>query len=135
MSDTLKDVYEIICGKVDFTEEEFFSLSDKEKNDWIEACRLAAILYENKKVELYNGYRSTKLIDDDGNIDLAECVILVKSKKKLYDVISNDPNRPGTLVEFVLLGEVGTSEIVNQAIHNEYKETAKDINDAKQNYY
>ena len=135
MSDTLKDVYEIICGKVDFTEEEFFSLADKEKNDWIEACRLAAILYENKKVELYNGYRSTKLIDDNGNIDLAECVILVKSKKKLYDVISNDPNRPGTLVEFVLLGEVGTSEIVNQAIHNEYRETAKDINDAKQNYY
>ena len=32
MSDTLKDVYEIICGKVDFTEEEFFSLSDKDKN-------------------------------------------------------------------------------------------------------
>ena len=70
-----------------------------------------------------------------GNVDLAKCVLLVRSKKKLYDVISNDPNRPGTLVEFVLLGEVGTSEIVNQAIHNEYKETAKDINDAKQNYY
>ena len=34
----------------DFTEEEFFSLSDKEKNDWIEACRLAAILYDNKKI-------------------------------------------------------------------------------------
>ena len=135
MSDTLKDVYEIICGKVEFTEEEFFSLSDKEKNDWIEAWRLAAILYNNKKSELFNGYRSTKIVDGNGNIDFAECVILVKSKKKLYDVISDDPNRPGTLVEFILLGEVGTQEIVNQAIQNEYKDTAKDINDAKQNYY
>lgn len=130
-----KDVYTIIKNKVDFSEDEFLGFPSNEKNDWIEACRLAAILYENKKVELYNGYRSTNLFDDNGNIDLAECVILVKSKKKLYDVISNDPNRPGTLVEFVLLGEVGTSQIVNQAIHNEYKETAKDINDAKQNYY
>ena len=135
MSDTLKDVYEIVCGKVDLNEEEFLSLSNQEKNDWIEACRLAAILYENKKTELFNGYRSTKIVDGNGNIDFAECVILVKSKKKLYDVIANDPNRPGTLVEFVLLGEVGTQEIVNQAIHNEYKETAKEIDDAKLNYY
>ena len=70
-----------------------------------------------------------------GNVDLAECVLLVRSKKKLYDVISNDVNRPGTLAEFILLGEVGTTEIINQAIKNEYEETAKDINDAKQNYY
>lgn len=135
MLDTLKIVYDIVGSKVEFSEDEFLNLPDKEKNDWIEACRLAAILYENKKTELFNGYRSTKIVDGNGNIDFAECVILVKSKKKLYDVIANDPNRPGTLVEFVLLGEVGTSEIVNQAIHNEYKETAKDINDAKQNYY
>ena len=39
---------------------------------------------------------------------------------KLYDVISNDVNRPGTLAEFILLGEVGTTEIINQAIKNEY---------------
>lgn len=135
MSDTLKDVYEIVCGKVELSEEDFLNLPSNEKNDWIEACKLAAILYNNKKSELFNGYRSTKIVDGNGNIDFAECVILVKSKKKLYDVISDDPNRPGTLVEFVLLGEVGTQEIVNQAIQNEYKETAKEINDAKQNYY
>ena len=135
MSDTLKDVYSIISSKVDFTEEEFLNLPSNEKNDWIEACKLASILYENKASELYNGYRSTNVFDSNGKIDLAACVVLVKSKKKLYDVISNDVNRPGTLVEFILLGEVGTQEIVNQAIHNEYREIAKDINDAKQNYY
>ena len=135
MSDTLKDVYSIISSKVDFTEEEFLNLPSNEQNDWIEACKLAGILYENKASELYNGYRSTNVFDSNGKIDLAACVVLVKSKKKLYDVISNYANRPGTLVEFILLGEVGTQEIVNQAIHNEYKETAKDINDAKQNYY
>ena len=98
MSDTLKDVYSIISSKVDFTEEEFLNLPSNEKNDWIEACKLAGILYENKASELYNGYRSTDVFDSNGKIDLASCVVLVKSKKKLYDVISNDVNRPGTLV-------------------------------------
>ena len=131
---TEKDVYEIIKNKVDFTEEEFLNLPSNEKNDWIEACRLAIILCENKGVELFNAYRSLNLADSRG-IDIGACVMLVKSKKKAYDVIGNCVNRPGTLAEFILLGEVGTTEIINQAIKNEYEETAKDINDAKQNYY
>lgn len=130
-----KDVYTIIKNKVDFSEEEFLGFPSNEKNDWIEACRLAIILCENKGSELLNSYKSLNLTDNMGNVDLAECVLLVRSKKKLYDVISNDVNRPGTLAEFILLGEVGTTEIINQAIKNEYEETAKDINDAKQNYY
>ena len=130
-----KDVYMIIKNKVDFSEEEFLGFPSNEKNDWIEACRLAIILCENKGSELLNSYKSLNLTDNMGNVDLAECVLLVRSKKKLYDVISNDVNRPGTLAEFILLGEVGTTEIINQAIKNEYEETAKDINDAKQNYY
>ena len=130
-----KDVYKIIKNKVDFSEEEFLGFPSNEKNDWIEACRLAIILCENKGSELLNSYKSLNLTDNMGNVDLAECVLLVRSKKKLYDVISNDVNRPGTLAEFILLGEVGTTEIINQAIKNEYEETAKDINDAKQNYY
>ena len=130
-----KDVYTIIKNKVDFSEDEFLGFPSNEKNDWIEACRLAIILCENKGSELLNSYKSLNLTDNMGNVDLAECVLLVRSKKKLYDVISNDVNRPGTLAEFILLGEVGTTEIVNQAIKNEYEETAKDINDAKQNYY
>ena len=130
-----KDVYTIIKNKVAFSEEEFLGFPSNEKNDWIEACRLAIILCENKGSELLNSYKSLNLTDNMGNVDLAECVLLVRSKKKLYDVISNDVNRPGTLAEFILLGEVGTTEIINQAIKNEYEETAKDINDAKQNYY
>lgn len=130
-----KDVYTIIKNKVDFSEDEFLGFPSNEKNDWIEACRLAIILCENKGSELLNSYKSLNLTDNMGNVDLAECVLLVRSKKKLYDVISNDVNRPGTLAEFILLGEVGTTEIINQAIKNEYEETAKDINDAKQNYY
>lgn len=130
-----KDVYTIIKNKVDFSEDEFLGFPSNEKNDWIEACRLAIILCENKGSELLNSYKSLNLTDNMGNVDLAECVLLVRSKKKLYDVFSNDVNRPGTLAEFILLGEVGTTEIINQAIKNEYEETAKDINDAKQNYY
>ena len=130
-----KDVYTIIKNKVDFSEDEFLGFPSNEKNDWIVACRLAIILCENKGSELLNSYKSLNLTDNMGNVDLAECVLLVRSKKKLYDVISNDVNRPGTLAEFILLGEVGTTEIINQAIKNEYEETAKDINDAKQNYY
>lgn len=130
-----KDVYTIIKNKVDFSEDEFLSFPNNEKNEWIEACRLAIILCENKGSELLNSYKSLNLVDNMGNVDLAECVLLVKSKKKLYDVISNDVSRPGTLAEFILLGEVGTTEIINQALKNEYEETAKDINDAKQNYY
>ena len=130
-----KDVYMIIKNKVDFSEDEFLGFPSNEKNEWIEACRLSIILCENKGSELLNSYKSLNLTDNMGNVDLAECVLLVRSKKKLYDVISNDVNRPGTLAEFILLGEVGTTEIINQAIKNEYEETAKDINDAKQNYY
>lgn len=126
-----KDVYAIIKNKVNFSEEEFMNLSSSDKNDWVEACRLAIILCENKGVEFYNGYRSSDIIDATGKIDIAACVVLVKSKKKLYDVISNSVNRPGTLAEFILLGEVGTSEIVNQAMKTIYEENARDIAKAK----
>ena len=40
MSDTLKDVYSIVCGKIDLSEEEFLNLPSNEKNDWIESCRI-----------------------------------------------------------------------------------------------
>lgn len=130
-----KDVYTIIKNKVDFSEDEFLNFSSNEKNAWIEACRLAIILCENKGSELVNAYKSLNIVDNMGNVDLAECVLLVRSKKKLYDVIANNANRPGTLAEFILLGEVGTSEIVNQAIQNEFKATAKEIDDAKLNHY
>lgn len=128
-----KDVYTIIKNKVDFSEDEFLSFSSNEKNDWIEACRLAIILCENKGSELINSYKSLNIVDNMGNVDLAECVLLVKSKKKLYDVISNDANRPGTLAEFILLGEVGTTEIINQAIKKENEETAKELNEGINN--
>lgn len=133
MNNTEKDVYSIISSKVDFSEDEFLNFPSNEKNDWIEACRLAIILCENKGSELLNSYKSLNLVDNMGNVDLAECVLLVKSKKKLYDVISNDVNRPGTLAEFILLGEVGTTEIINQAIKNENEETAKELNEGINN--
>ena len=129
---TEKDVYAIIKNKVDFSEEEFLSLPSNEKNDWIEACRLAIILCENKGVELFNAYRSLNLADSRG-IDIGACVMLVKSKKKAYDVIGNNPNRPGTLAEFILLGEVGTTEIVNDALKLENHETAVELAEGKLN--
>ena len=128
-----KDVYTIIKNKVQFSEDEFLNFPGNEKNDWIEACRLAIILCENKGSELLNSYKSLNLVDNMGNVDLAECVLLVRSKKKLYDVISNDVNRPGTLAEFILLGEVGTSEIVNQALKNENVEIARELNEGIRN--
>ena len=129
---TEKDVYAIIKNKVDFSEEEFLNLPSNEKNDWIEACRLAIILCENKGVELFNAYRSLNLADSRG-IDIGACVMLVKSKKKAYDVIGNNPNRPGTLAEFILLGEVGTTEIVNEALKLENHETAVELAEGKLN--
>lgn len=130
---TEKDVYEIIKNKVDFSEEEFLNLPSNEKNDWIEACRLAIILCQNKGVELYNAYRSLNLADSRGTFDIGSCVMLVKSKKKAYDVIGNNVNRPGTLAEFILLGEVGTNEVINEALKLENHETAVELAEGKLN--
>ena len=130
---TEKDVYEIIKNKVEFSEEEFLNLPSNEKNDWIESCRLAIIVCENKGVELYNAYRSLNLADNSGNFDIGSCVVLVKSKKKAYDVISNNVNRPGTLAEFILLGEVGTNEVINEALKLENRETAVELAEGKLN--
>ena len=87
---------------------------------------------ENKGVELFNAYRSLNLADSRG-IDIGACVMLVKSKKKAYDVIGNNVNRPGTLAEFILLGEVGTNEVINEALKLENHETAVELAEGKLN--
>ena len=43
--------------------------SVSERDDWVEACKLARLLYENRSDELYEGYKDTDVFKD-GELDL-----------------------------------------------------------------
>ena len=63
LTDVEKEVYSLLKDKLNITEEEFALLSSFEKNDWVESCKLAKLLYENKYNEFYDGYKDTDIGD------------------------------------------------------------------------
>lgn len=126
-----KETYEVLGNRLGISLEEFGSMPSNERNDWVEACRVAKLLNENKASELYEGYYMTSMFDDEGNFSLENAADIIRSKKRTMDVVKKYVDFTGTLPQFVLLGEGGTHELVNEALKEMNSETARDLEEGR----
>ena len=125
------ETYEVLGNRLGISEEEFMGLASSERNEWVESCRVAKLLNENKSSELYEGYYMTTMYDEEGNFSLDSATDIIRSKKKAMDVVKKYVDFTGTLPQFVLLGEEGTHKLVNDALREMNNETARDLEEGK----
>lgn len=126
-----KETYEVLGNRLGISEDDFASMPGSERNDWVEACRVARLLNENKADELYEGYYMTEMYDEDGNFSLEDATDIIRSKKKAMDVVKKYVDFTGSLPQFVLLGENGTHELVNEALKEMNSETARILEEGR----
>lgn len=126
LTDVEKDVYNVLKDKLNMTEEEFALLPVSERNDWVEACKLAKLLYENRKDELYEGYKDTDVFKN-GEFDLVEATEMIRQKKNIFIDLEKDMNFNGSLPQFILLGENNNYKLVNEGLKNINTKNAIDM--------
>ncbi len=111
------EAYEVLKDKLGISEVEFANLASVEKSEWVEAYKLAKLLYENKKDELYEGYKDTDVYCD-GEFNLVECTEMVRQKKRIMDNIEKHVDFKGSLPQFILLGDKVNFELVSEGLKN-----------------
>ena len=126
LTDVEKDVYNVLKEKLNMTEEEFGLLPVSERNDWVEACKLARLLYENRYDELYEGYKDTDVFKD-GEFDLVEASEMIRQKKNIFIDLEKHMNFNGSLPQFILLGENNNYILVNEGLKNINTKNAIDM--------
>lgn len=126
LTDVEKDVYNVLKEKLNMTEEEFGLLPVSERNDWVEACKLARLLYENRYDELYEGYKNTDVFKD-GEFDLVEASEMIRQKKNIFIDLEEHMNFNGSLPQFILLGENNNFILVNEGLKNINTKNVKDM--------
>ena len=126
LTDVEKDVYNVLKEKLNMTEEEFGLLPVSERNDWVEACKLARLLYENRYDELYEGYKDTDIFKD-GEFNLVEATEMIRQKKNIFIDLEEHMNFNGSLPQFILLGENNNFILVNEGLKNINTKNAKDM--------
>ena len=117
LTDVEKEIYNVLKDKLNMTEEEFALLPVSERNDWVEACKLARLLYENRYDELYEGYKDTDVFKD-GEFDLVEASEMIRQKKNIFIDLEKHMNFNGSLPQFILLGENNNYILVNEGLKN-----------------
>lgn len=117
LTDVEKEIYNVLKDKLNMTEEEFALLPVSERNDWVEACKLARLLYENRFDELYEGYKDTDVFKD-GEFDLVEASEMIRQKKNIFIDLEKHMNFNGSLPQFILLGENNNYILVNEGLKN-----------------
>ena len=126
LTDVEKDVYNVLKDKLNMTEEEFGLLPVSERNDWVEACKLARLLYENRYDELYEGYKNTDVFKD-GEFNLVEATEMIRQKKNIFIDLEEHMNFNGSLPQFILLGENNNFILVNEGLKNINTKNAMDM--------
>ena len=126
LTDVEKDVYNVLKEKLNMTEEEFGLLPVSERNDLVEACKLARLLYENRKDELYEGYKNTDVFKD-GEFNLVEATEMIRQKKNIFIDLEKHMNFNGSLPQFILLGENNNYILVNEGLKNINTKNAIDM--------
>ena len=126
LTDVEKDIYNVLKEKLNMTEEEFGLLPVSERNDWVEACKLARLLYENRKDELYEGYKNTDVFKD-GEFNLVEATEMIRQKKNIFIDLEEHMNFNGSLPQFILLGENNNFILVNEGLKNINTKNVKDM--------
>ena len=126
LTDVEKEIYNVLKDKLNMTEEEFALLPVSERNDWVEACKLARLLYENRYDELYEGYKNTDVFKD-GEFDLVEASEMIRQKKNIFIDLEKHMNFNGSIPQFILLGENNNYILVNEGLKNINTKNAIDM--------
>lgn len=126
-----RQTYEAIKKSVSFSYDEFMKMRDTERAEWVDACRLARLLNEEKGETLYEGYHHTSMFDEEGNFDLGNATSIVFGKKRALGVIEKYTDIDLTPAQFVLLGENKTQEIINSGLKIINLETAKTLDEGR----
>lgn len=126
LTDVEKEIYNILKDKLNISEEEFALLPVSERNDWVEACKLARLLYENRYDELYEGYKDTDVFKD-GKFDIVEASEMIRQKKNIFIDLEKHMNFNGSLPQFILLGENNNYILVNEGLKNINTKNAIDM--------
>lgn len=127
-----KETYDVIKKSVEFSEEEFMNLTDSERKEWVDACRLARILDSECHDVMVKGYPSSGMYSDNGVFNLSIATCLVRSKKRMLSVIEKYTDIDLTPAQFILMGEDGTFKFQNDAMKQINLETAKDLASSRQ---
>ena len=130
LTDVEKDIYNVLKDKLNLTEEEFALLPVSERNDWVEAYKLARLLYENRKDELYEGYKDTDVFKN-GEFDLVEATEMIRQKKNIFIDLEKEMNFNGSLPQFILLGENNNYKLVSEGLKNINIKNAIDIENSE----
>ena len=126
-----RQTYEAIKKSVSFSYDEFMEMLDTERAEWVDACRLARLLNEEKGETLYEGYHQTSMFDEEGNFDLGNATSIMFSKKRALGVIEKYTDIDLTPAQFILLGENKTQELVNSGLKIINLETAKTLDEGR----
>ena len=111
------EVYNVLKDLLNISEVEFANLPIKDKNDWIESYRLAKLLYENRREDLYKGYKDTNIYKNN-QFDIIVATEMVRQKKNILDDLKEHMNFKGSLPQFILLGDKLNYKLVNEGIKN-----------------
>lgn len=122
-----EQTYRVIKDKVKMSEEEFMNLSNEERTDWIEACRMAILLEETNHEKMFLGYKDTEMYSDKGTFNLASATEIIKSKKKALESIERSSDIDLTVAQFILLGNDESNKLVNDALKEINLEIAKEL--------
>ena len=122
-----KETYEVIKKSVEFSEEEFMNMTDSERKEWVDACRLARILDSECHDLMVKGYSSSGMYSDNGTFNLSIATCIVRSKKRMLNVIEKYTDIDITPAQFILMGEEGTFKFQNDAMKQINLETARDL--------
>ncbi len=123
-----KQTFRVIKDRIGMSEEEFFQLPSKEIGEWIDACRLAALLEVNNHDKLYAGYKDTEMYSASGVYDLAAATEIVRKKKRALDVIERSTEIDLTPAQFILMGDKETVTFLNEVMKEVNLETVKALN-------
>ncbi len=111
-----RDAYMVVKKKLGLSEEEYLKLSYIERHEIAQAYCLAKKLGLERLEDLREGYRDTSMFDAKGNFDLAEAVMIVKSKLAVLSVAKTKLGFTDTADEFVLKGDKETRRVAKKII-------------------
>lgn len=112
-----RDAYMIVRKKLGLSEEEYLKLSYIERRELAKAYRLAKKLGLEKQSTLHKGYMDTSMFDEKGNYDLAEAIMIVKSKLAVLSVAKTKLGLADSDEDFILKGDKETKKVAQKIIN------------------
>lgn len=118
-----EEVFSTIRKNVEFTEEEFMNMPDPERKEWIDAWRLAKLLDSERHDEMVKGYKNTEVYSENETYNLSVATVMIHGKKRALNIVEKYTDIDLTPAQFILMGDLGTKDFLNDAMKEINKQT------------